>query len=95
MLDKTIHKHLDEMDKIYKDIDEKIDAIIDEIDIDELMESPSEYLHEVVDEINNNVINDASASAIKAGEAFAKSIEKKDEIVVDDSTNPRVNNDKG
>lgn len=94
MLDSVIHKHLDEMDKIYDDVDRQIDAIIDEIDIDELMEDPSEYLSEVVDAINENVINDASDKAIKAGKKFAKNIEKDGEIVIDDSTNPRANNDK-
>lgn len=93
MLDKILHKHLDEMDKIYDDADKQIDAIINEIDIDELMESPEEYLNEVLDVINDNVINDISDRAMELGEKFAKSIEKKDEIVIDESTNPNKNKD--
>jgi hypothetical protein len=91
MLDDVVHKHLDEMDAMKAEIVKSVDKIIDGIDIEELMNDPEGYLLELVDFIKEEVMDPLSHKALQSGEDFAKAIESKDEIIVDDSKDPHEN----
>jgi hypothetical protein len=76
-------------EKINKEIDEKISLI----DIGDLINDPNEYLAALVESVKEDIIDQRVEEAMNLGEKFAKDIEKKDEIIVDDSSNPRKNNE--
>jgi hypothetical protein len=91
MLDKIIHKHLDAMDEIERDIDEAIDEVFDSIDIKILISDPEQYLDEVVSTVKQMIEENYLERAVKLGDKLYEDVTKKEEIVVDDSTNPRKN----
>ena len=92
-MDNTIHKHLDQMDALREKINKEIDEKISLIDIGDLINDPNEYLAALVESVKEDIIDQRVEEAMNLGEKFAKDIEKKDEIIVDDSSNPRKNNE--
>ena len=91
MLDKTLHKHLDVMDGMEAKIDAEIDAIMSKIDIDEVINDPEGVMLAVVEAVKEDIVDQMAEDALVAGEDLAKAIEKKDEIIVDESNNPNKN----
>ena len=91
MLDNTIHKHLDQMDALKEQIDKEVDDVLAKIDIDELIDDPEGYLLGVVEAVKEDIVDKFAEKAVKLGEQFGKAINSKDEIVIDESTNPRKN----
>ncbi len=91
MLDDTIHKHLDQMDALKEQIDKEVDEVLAKIDIDELIDDPEGYLLGVVEAVKEDIVDKFAEKAVSLGEEVAKAIEKKDEIIVDESSNPEKN----
>jgi hypothetical protein len=79
------------MDEMKAEIDAGVDAIIAKIDIDDLISDPEGYLLGIVEAVKEDIVDKLAERAINAGEALAKSIEKKDEIVIDESGDPQKN----
>lgn len=92
MLSDTLHKHLDEMDKLEEQMQDDIDKAIATIDIDALMANPKATLDEVSNIIEKFLVNKYAHLALKHGSDLAKIVQKKD-IIVDASKNPTVNED--
>jgi len=93
MLDKVIHKHLDKMDEMKSEIIKQVDDAVDNTDIQELMQDPEAYMLAFAEMIKTDIIDPMAERAVKLGEAVAKAIDKKDEIIIDNSDNPDINRD--
>ena len=91
MLDAIIHKHLDKMDAIKEEINAKVDEIISQIDIDELINDPEGTLLAMAEVIKQEVVDPNAEKAVMLGEQVGKAIDKKDEILVDESNDPQKN----
>ena len=94
MLDKIIHAHLDEMDKIEEDVQKDIDEIISQIDIDEIMNNPLAELTVVIEAVKAVLENEYIPKAITEGKKLSQDIAKSPkDIVVPDTKNPNLNED--
>jgi hypothetical protein len=91
MLDKVIHKHLDEMDAIHADIEKDIDALMKEIDVKAIMSDPENALLAIIGIVQNEISVPYIERAVNAGKKLAKAIEKDGEIVVEDTNDPKRN----
>jgi hypothetical protein len=91
MLDKTIHKHLDQMDAFQEEADAGIEKVMKNIDIDDLMDDPDAYLKNVIESVKSDVVDKMAERVVMAGRSFVNAVDKKDEIVVDDSQDPQKN----
>jgi len=91
MLDNVIHKHIDNMDVIERAMKEEIDQIMSNIDIDLIMVNPETELAFVVEAIKKSLFENHIPKAIEEGIVFAKNIEKDGEIIIQDTTNPTIN----
>lgn len=91
MLDKLIHSHLNEIDDLEKELDDDIDEVLSHIDIDILVTSPENYMAEVGDVIKQMLEHKYLERSILLGKSLAERVDKKDKVIVDDSTNPRKN----
>lgn len=91
MLDKIIHKHLDEMDTISDEVHKAVDKLVDSIDIKELMNDPTLYLNDLVDELQEQLIRKYFERVIKEGVSFSKAVAKAKEIIVPDTTDGTLN----
>ena len=70
-----INKYLDDIDLLKEKIDKDIDELLEEIDIDELIKSPKEYLEELAKQYYEAHI-DVLNKAIQIGEHQANRIIK-------------------
>ena len=98
MLDKIINDHLDEMDKIEMAVEADIDEIMKQIDIDAIMQDPLSELTVVVEAVKKVLEDEYIPMAISEGMELSKNIEKDREIIVPDTSNPKLNeslDDKG
>jgi hypothetical protein len=94
MLDKIIHKHLDQMDEIQNKIDADISLIMENIDIDAVIENPHDALSKVADTLSDLIEEEYLEESIKQGIEFSKEIARAKKITVSDSSDPKENNDK-
>lgn len=92
MLDKIIRDHIDEMEAIENNIEKEIDELLKGMDVDALMNDPEAAIMEVVNILSERLIQEYIPRAAEKGIEFAKKIqETKKDIVVQDTTNPKVN----
>lgn len=91
VLDSVLNKHLDQMDALKAEADKAIDEVLSKIEIDELMDDPQAYLLAITEAIKEEVAFRMVEKAVDAGEALVKGIDKKDEIEVDGSADPKKN----
>lgn len=91
MLDKLIHKHLDEMADIEDAVAEDIEKAIRKIDIAELMKDPKSELETIVQIIEEMLMEKYFPRVIKEGVAFSAEVRKSKEIIVSDTNNPKLN----
>lgn len=92
MLDKLIHKHLDDMDEIEKNMNDDIETIISSVDIDMLIDNPDEVMSIVSDSIEQLIDEKYAPLSIDNGIMFAKKVESlKRDIKVQDSNDPTLN----
>jgi len=94
MLDKLIRSHLDEVDTLKEKIDKEIDALIDDINIKELLKDPHGYMSEIASAVAEEIIGKHAKEFIKSAEKFAKKVSEDRVIKIQDSKDPNLNNDK-
>lgn len=96
-LDKVLHKHIDSMEEIEEMLKEDIELIISSIDKIKLLDSPSQSMAEIADEIAVLMEDKYIPMAAKNGldlTGVINRLNKKDkEIVIDPSKNPKENAD--
>lgn len=92
LLDEKIHKHVDEMDLIEEKINKEIDRVYNAIDIDLLIDNPSEFLLGLAAELEDVILDDFAPEAINLGIKFAQEVKKaREDIVIADTNNPNLN----
>ena len=93
-LDKTIHKHIDEMDAIEDAVVLEIDELMKQIEhnFNRMIESPQEVLDEVIDAVFEEIIYPRREALVKAGNNVALKF-KEDDIEIPDSNDPELNDD--
>jgi hypothetical protein len=94
VLDKHIHKHLDDQESIEISIEDDIDSLIDSIDIFKLLKSPEVVLQAIVEDIKSNIENKYAKQSIENGINFAEDIIKaKSDIKINITENAELNKD--
>lgn len=94
MLDKVIHAHIDKMEEIENDMADSIDAMINSVNIDEIMDNPSIEMDILAEEIGNLIEEKYAPNAIENGLNFAQKVNDLNrDIKVQDSNNPTLNQD--
>ena len=91
MIDHVIHKHHDKIDDIQKDLQDDIDVILKNIDIDAVIDNPQMVLDVVVRVISEKILDDYLQKAVEAGLEFSKEIGKAKLIKVEDTNDPKAN----
>lgn len=90
MLDKLLHKHLDQMDELEARVQEEIDVILASIDRKQILDNPREALYTVVEAVKSILEEKYIPLAAKDGFDLIKKVVNKD-VIIDDSTNPNQN----
>ncbi len=97
MLDQIIHKHIDALEDIEERMFVNIDSLIDNINIDELIDSPTDTILGISSVVKDLIEDIYSAEAMKLGFELAdqinESIKENDLIEVTDSDDPNINKD--
>jgi len=95
MLDKVIHSHLNEMDKLEIGFEADIDNIMKHISIDRIMENPQKEILNRVADVEDALLHYYAPEAIDNGLKLAKKIKeyiaKDKEIKVPKSKDPKLN----
>ena len=95
MLDKTIEKHIDEMDEIEIQASNDIDKIFEGLDIDALIDNPKEELENFVlimtEILKDSYLDIAVAEGVKLANKIEEFRKKDKDIIVEDSNNPKLN----
>lgn len=91
MLDKIIHTHLDAMEAIEDNLEADLEAIISKIDVEMAMELPEIEMQGVAQDIEDMLIDKYFEQAVKEGKKFAQAVRKSKEIIVPDTTDPKLN----
>ena len=95
MLASVLHKHIDGLEEIEARAQNHIDAIIEAIDIKQLVADPHGTLNEVVAMIGQGLETDFMPMAIDDGKSLLEVIKRYDEqgkeIVIDPSKDPKEN----
>lgn len=94
MLDKQIHKHLDEQEKLEIEIEDDIDALMSVVNIKKIIDNPEEVLLAIVKEVADNIENNFAERSIDNGIEFAKDVIKtKADIKIEKTKDPKLNED--
>ena len=89
-LDKKIHNHLDELDKIEQNLKDDIDKIINDIDKTTLVSNPDETLAYVILQVRELIVNEYFHKAALEGQRMAKLLQTY-KVKVDLSKDPNKN----
>jgi hypothetical protein len=81
------------MDELENKVDADIEAIINGIDIDAIVDNPIAELQIVAKTILDLMLEDYAPESIKLGIDFAQEIKKHKKIMVQDSNDPNLNKD--
>ena len=94
-----IHAHIDAMDELEAGLESDIDGIMKSLDIDEILHDPELVLTSIVHTIKEVLIEDYIPKATELGFKIADRLEKLDDqgkdVVIQDTNNPNINDDKG
>lgn len=93
MLDKVVIKHLDEMDLLEDDIDKDFEAILSEIDIDEIIDDPMNHMMALAEDMQTLLEEKYYDRAVANGITFARQITEDGDIKIDRSKDPNKNED--
>lgn len=91
-LDKKIHTHLDELEKIEQNLLDDIDKIITSIDKSQLVSNPDETLADVILQVRELIVNEYFHKAAVEGQRMAKLLQTY-KVKVDGSKDPNKNED--
>lgn len=94
MLDKQIHKHLDEQEKLEIAIEDDIDALMKVVNIGKLIDNPEEVLFAIVKEVADNIEKNYAEDSIDNGIKFAEGvIASKVDIKIQRTKDAKLNDD--
>ena len=94
MLDKVIHKHLDEQDKLEINIEDDIDGLLKAVSISKLIADPEAVLLAIVKEVGDNIRENYAQQAVENGIQFAKDVmTTKRDIKIQRTKDPKINQD--
>ena len=94
MLDKQIHAHLDDQEKLEIAIEDDIDELLSMVSIKKLIANPEEVLLAIVKEVSDNIKKNYAKPAIDNGIEFAKTAMKtKADIKIQRTKDPQLNED--
>lgn len=92
MLDKTIHKHLDNKDLLIDKVKKDLDGVSSSLDLNELIANPEETLHFFAMNVANELVSKYATYFVDEGRRFAQDVvESRKPIVIDTSKDPNKN----
>jgi hypothetical protein len=94
-VDKVINKHIDSIEELERQLDLIIEQEVSQIDIDAVIINPQAALAQVVENIKRIFLDEYADKAVELGFDLGRIIKKKIEedktIKVDDSKDPKLN----
>lgn len=91
MLDKTIVDHVEQMDSLEDQITVDINNILSELDIDEIVKDPKEYLTDLAEIISKILIEKYHDKAAEKGLEFAKAVRRDGSVSIQKTNDPNLN----
>ena len=97
-MDKVINSHIDKIEALQDEFERDLASLIAEVDIKDIIADPHGMMLLLKDDIKELFIEKYAVKAAELGISFGEMIQKRIDsdkpIKVDDSENPKINNDK-
>lgn len=94
MLDKVIHKHIDNMDRIEDTFNKELDKIYNALDIDDILNNPESVLIDFVNYVGGRIEEVYSYQAVKEGLRLSDTLKRLNrDVVIVDTDDQNINED--